>query len=65
MNRPTDPEADLPVYEPDEEAAYSLEIAARITGVKTETILHYQEQGLIQSSSPLSLRSQWSSRKVA
>ncbi|MBK1828685.1 chaperone modulator CbpM [Haloferula rosea] len=48
MNRPTDPEADLPIYEAEEEAAYSLEIAARLTGVDTETILHFKEEGLIR-----------------
>ena len=42
------PESDLPLYEPDEHATYSLEIVARITGISTETILLYQEEGLLQ-----------------
>jgi DNA-binding transcriptional MerR regulator len=41
------PGNDLPLYEPDEHATYSLEIVAKITGVDTETILLYQEQGLL------------------
>ena len=39
---------DLPLYEPDTEATYQLDIVARITGISSETILHYQEQGLIR-----------------
>jgi DNA-binding transcriptional MerR regulator len=49
MSQPTEP--DLPLHEPEEHAAYSIEIAARLAGVNTETILHYQEQGLIRTSS--------------
>jgi MerR family transcriptional regulator/heat shock protein HspR len=33
---------------PDDDAAYSLEVFARISGVETETILHYQELGLLR-----------------
>ncbi len=42
------PESELPLYEPDEHAIYSLEIVAKITGVDAETILLYQEQGLLE-----------------
>ena len=49
MSRPNDPEPNLPLYEPEDDSAYSLEIVARIAGVSTETILHYTEQGLIPS----------------
>lgn len=42
-NTPTD----VPVFEPDTEARYTLEIIAEITGVSSQTILHYQEQGLL------------------
>lgn len=41
---------DLPLYEPDEHASYSLEIVASITGVEAETILLYQEEGLLGGS---------------
>lgn len=37
-------------HEPEESAAYSLEGVARITGVASQTILHYQESGLIRSA---------------
>ena len=52
MNDTPDSESEQLVYEPDEEATYTLEIAARLTGVNTETILHYQEQDFIQTSTP-------------
>lgn len=42
------PGNDLPLYEPDQNAIYSLEIVAKITGVDTETILLYQENGLVK-----------------
>ena len=32
---------------PDPCAGYSLEVLARITGISTQTIIHYQEHGLI------------------
>lgn len=38
-----------PIYEPDDQASYTLDVVARITGIHTETILHYQETGLIGS----------------
>lgn len=34
-------------YEPDDQAYYSLEVVARITGIASQTIIHYQEVGLI------------------
>jgi len=34
----------------DDETAYSLDIVAEITGIPPQTILHYQEAGLIRSS---------------
>jgi len=39
---------DLPLYEPDADATYRLEIVAQLTGISSQTILHYQESGLIQ-----------------
>ncbi len=41
-------ENDLPLYDPEEHSTYSLEIVARITGVSSQAILHYQEHGLIR-----------------
>jgi DNA-binding transcriptional MerR regulator len=40
---------DLPLYEPDADATYQLDIVAELTGLSTQTILHYQELGLIRS----------------
>jgi DNA-binding transcriptional MerR regulator len=40
----------LPLYEPDEQAAYTLDVVAQITGISTQTIIRYQEQGLLPSS---------------
>jgi len=36
-----------PVVEPDPEAVYTLDVVVQLTGVSSQTILHYQEQGLI------------------
>ena len=44
------PENDLPIYEPDAHATYTLDMVAEITGVSSQTILHYQEHGLLGSS---------------
>jgi len=33
---------------PDDETVYTLEVIASISGVDQETILHYQQQGLIR-----------------
>ena len=38
---------DLPLYEPDADATYQLEIVAQLTGISSQTILHYQTQGFI------------------
>lgn len=40
--------AGLPVFEPDSEATYTLEIIVDLTGVPPQTISHYQAQGLIR-----------------
>lgn len=40
----------LPLYEPDEQATYTLDVVAKITGLSSQTILHYQESGLIPSA---------------
>lgn len=45
MNPPS--ENDLPLYDPEEQTTYTLDIVAEITGVSSQTILHYQEHGLI------------------
>lgn len=48
MNPP--PENDsprLPIFEPDTEATYTLEVVVELTGVTSQAILHYREQGLI------------------
>lgn len=39
--------ADTPVYEPDDNIIYTLEMVTRLSGVDSTTILRYQEQGLI------------------
>ncbi len=39
--------ASLPLFEPDVDATYTLEAVVRLTGVSSQTILHYQERGLI------------------
>jgi DNA-binding transcriptional MerR regulator len=36
-----------PVFEPDPDAVYTLEVVVKLTGVSAQAILHYQEQGLI------------------
>lgn len=41
--------AELPVYELDTEATYTVEVVAHLTGISTQTILYYREQGLIAS----------------
>jgi len=38
--------------DPTLQASYTLEILAEITGVSTQTILHYQEHGIIRRSGP-------------
>lgn len=39
----------LPTHDPGGGGTYSLEVAARITGLSSETILHYQETGLLEA----------------
>lgn len=46
----TQSENDLPLYDPDEQTTYSLEIIAQITGISMQTILHYQEHGLLSQA---------------
>lgn len=43
------PDQDPPLYEPDERTTYTLETVAEITGVSSQTILHYREHGLLRS----------------
>jgi DNA-binding transcriptional MerR regulator len=42
-------EHNSPLYDPDGPATYTLEMVAEITGVSSETILHYQQHGLLQT----------------
>ncbi len=51
MNLP--PESDgagLPIFDPETQTTYTLEIIAEITGISSQTILNYQEQGLLQQA---------------
>jgi DNA-binding transcriptional MerR regulator len=41
---------DLPLYEPNADATYQLDIVAKLTGISSQTIVHYQEQGLIRET---------------
>lgn len=36
-----------PLFEPDLDATYDIEIVCKLTGLSTQTLLQYQEQGLI------------------
>ncbi len=49
MNTST-PRAKLSDNESDNSACYTLEILSNITGISTQTILHYQEHGIIRPS---------------
>ncbi|MCB1131734.1 MAG: MerR family transcriptional regulator [Verrucomicrobiae bacterium] len=40
----------LPIHDPGDGGTYSLEVAARITGLSSETIVHYQETGVLGRS---------------
>ena len=42
------PENDSPVYDPEHQFTYTLDVIAKITGVSSQTILRYQEHGLIR-----------------
>lgn len=46
-NIPSD-SSDLPVYGEEPDTYYTLEVFAKLSGVDTTTILHYQEQGFIR-----------------
>jgi len=48
MNTPSENDSPgLPIIDPDTDATYTLEVIASLTGVTSQTVLHYQEQGLI------------------
>lgn len=48
MNTPAGHDSsDLPVFEPDADATYALEVVVELTGVSSQTILLYRQQGLI------------------
>ena len=53
MIPPSEQEAcDPPLIDADPEATYTLEVVAELTGVSTQTILLYQEHGLLRSVAP-------------
>jgi DNA-binding transcriptional MerR regulator len=41
---------DTPFYEPEDNTTYQLDIVEKLTGISSQTILHYQEFGLVRSS---------------
>ena len=48
MNTPTDnASAGWPLVEADPDATYTIDLVAELTGVSSQTILQYQEHGLI------------------
>jgi DNA-binding transcriptional MerR regulator len=48
MNSPPNPpQDDAPVIEPKFDATYTLAVVAQLTGVSSQTILFYREQGLV------------------
>lgn len=48
MNSPPNPPPDdVPPIEPKFDAAYTLDVVAQLTGVSSQTILFYHEQGLL------------------
>ena len=50
MMPPTEDQADAsgqPLFETDPDATYTLDVVAELTGVSTQTILHYREHGLL------------------
>ena len=48
MNTPSENNSlGLPLFEPDTDATYTVEVIASLTGITSQTVLHYQEQGLI------------------
>jgi DNA-binding transcriptional MerR regulator len=48
MNQPP---SDTPFFEPEENATYQLDVVESLTGLCSQTILHYQEIGLVRVSS--------------
>jgi MerR family transcriptional regulator/heat shock protein HspR len=51
MNQPMHDDEELPLYELDDETMYSLEIAARLSGLNEESILRFQKQGFLHLTS--------------
>ncbi len=47
---PSPDNSDLPLYDAGEHRPYTLDVVASITGVSSQTILHYQEHGLIHTT---------------
>jgi DNA-binding transcriptional MerR regulator len=48
MSQPKKSKSSAPlVFEPEPNTAYTLDVVVRLTGIASETILHYQEHGLI------------------
>jgi DNA-binding transcriptional MerR regulator len=41
---------DPPIFDPEENTTYQLDIVEKLTGVSSQTILHYQEIGLVRTS---------------
>jgi len=39
--------SDMPVFEPDPEVAYTIEVIASLAGLDSVTVLHYQEMGVL------------------
>ena len=49
MNTPPANEAaGQPLHNPDEAPGYTLDLVAELTGISSQTILHYQQQGLVK-----------------
>lgn len=40
---------DLPLYDAGEQTTYSIDIVAELTGISSQTIVRYQEQGFIHA----------------
>jgi DNA-binding transcriptional MerR regulator len=50
MNPPANENpGDLPLFEPALDASYTLAVVTELTGVSSQTVLYYQEQGLISA----------------
>jgi MerR family transcriptional regulator/heat shock protein HspR len=48
--QPNHQTSEPPLFEPEENATYQLEIVEKLTGVPSQTILHYLEIGLVRTS---------------